>query len=203
MSQSCGRQTWRMRAHASGSLRCSHESLVMVSAGTGTLPTASAHASGPPSFLISQPTSGAVSVSFQSFAGRTGVPCSSVATMPCCCPATEIASTRGAPASAHAASNAVHQASGSCSLRGGEVCGWRALPLATSAPVSASLTSTFVDCVDESMPATRAMAPLSPTSHDAPPWPAGHDAAGQTERTHGCSSEWSVWGAWEQGSSAA
>ncbi len=37
---------------------------------------------------------------------------------------------------------------------------------------------------------------------DAPPWPAGHDAAGQTERTHGCSSEWSVWGAWEQGSSA-
>ena len=51
-----------------------------------------------------------------------------------------------------------------------------------ASPVSASLTSTFVDCVDESMPATRTMAPLSPTSSDAPSGWAGHDAAGSNRK---------------------
>ena len=47
--------------------------------------------------------------------------------------------------------------SGSCSLRGGVVAGCGARPCATSAPVSASRTSTFVDCVDESTPRTSGM----------------------------------------------
>ena len=48
-------QTWASRAHDSGSLRCSHDSLVIVKAATGTLP----HAVGPrrraPVELVEQP----------------------------------------------------------------------------------------------------------------------------------------------------
>ena len=68
-----------------------------------------------------------------------------------------MAATSGAPAIAQAASNAVHHAAGSCSLRGGVVTGWWARPSATSAPVSASRISTLVDCVEESTPATSGM----------------------------------------------
>ena len=53
--------------------------------------------------------------------------------------------------------SASHHAFGSCSLRGGVVGGCGARPCATSAPVSASRTSTFVDCVDESTPSTSGM----------------------------------------------
>ena len=85
MSQSWGSSTRAKRAQWSGSLRCSHDSFVTVNAATGTLPQASAHAVAPrSSCLISQPASGADSVSFQSFAGRITWPAASMATMPCC-----------------------------------------------------------------------------------------------------------------------
>ncbi len=59
-----------MRSHASGCVRCSHDSFVTVNAATGTLPTASAQACGAlPNCSISQSASGADSVSFQSLAG--------------------------------------------------------------------------------------------------------------------------------------
>ena len=159
VSQSWGRSTFANRAQCSGSLRCSHDSLVIVNAATGTLPQASAHAAAPPgSCFSSQPASGADSVSFQSLAGRTTSPAASSTTMPCCWPPTAIAATAGEPASAHAASKADHQAPGSCSLRGGVVGGCGARPTATTVPVSASRTSTLVDCVELSTPATRGTA---------------------------------------------
>src|SRR5437763_14624609 len=99
-----------MPSKVSGSERCSHDNLEIVSAATGTVPHALDHGSGPPSCLISQLASGADSVSFQSLAGRTGAPSAAQATSPCCWAATEIPATEGDPASAHAASNAAHQA---------------------------------------------------------------------------------------------
>ena len=55
VSQSCGSTTWARRSQASGSLRCSHDSLVIVNEATGTLPTAAAHAAPPPSSWPDQP----------------------------------------------------------------------------------------------------------------------------------------------------
>ena len=123
VSQSWGSSTRAVRSKASGSERCSHDSLAIVSAATGTVPHALAHASGPPNCLISQPASGADSVSFHSLAGRTGEPRASHATSPCCWAATEMAATDGAPAWAHAVSKADHHAAGSCSARGGVTAG--------------------------------------------------------------------------------
>ena len=94
--QSCGRTTCASLAQLSGSLRCNQLSLLIVNAATGTLPTAAAQSAAPPaSCLISHPASGAVSVSFHNFAGRTTSRSLSRTTIPCCCPATLIASTRG------------------------------------------------------------------------------------------------------------
>ena len=124
MSQSWGSSTRAIRAQCSGSLRCSHDSLVTVKAATGTLPQASAQAAAPPSSCFSnQPASGADSVSFHSFAGRSTCPASSRATRPCCCPPTAIAPTAGRPSWAQQESNADHHVSGSCSERGGLVGG--------------------------------------------------------------------------------
>jgi hypothetical protein len=108
----------------SGSLRCNQLNLLIVNAATGTLPTASAHSAAPPgNCFISHPASGAVSVSFHNLAGRITSRSASSTTIPCCWPATLIASTRGEPALAHAASKAAHHAEGSCSERGGVVAG--------------------------------------------------------------------------------
>ena len=75
--------------------------------------------------------------------------------MPCCWPATAIASTPSRPpASASAACSASHQPAGSTSVPGG--CGAR--PDRTCSPVAASRMTTVHDCVDESTPATRLMA---------------------------------------------
>ncbi|CAB4605168.1 unannotated protein [freshwater metagenome] len=72
VSQSWGSSTCARRAHCSGSLRCSHDSLVAVNDAVGTLPTACAHPAAPSaSCLRNQPASGALSVSFQSLAGRS------------------------------------------------------------------------------------------------------------------------------------
>jgi hypothetical protein len=119
-----------MRSHASGCDRCSHDSFVAVNAATGTLPTASAQGSAPSSCSISQSASGADSVSFHSLAGCTGSSSASSATMPCCCPATLIASIldRSVPESCPTPGSTppgtpAHQLRGSCSLTGGVTAG--------------------------------------------------------------------------------
>ena len=80
--------------------------------------------------------------------------------MPCCCPATLIASTRepsgsSDTAACHACSNAPHHEFGSCSLHGGVTVGCGDEVDATTSPESRSRISTLVDCVEESTPATK------------------------------------------------
>ena len=136
----------------------------MVKAGTGTLPHASDHPEGP-SRATSRSASSADSVSFHSLAGRSTSPWPSRTTSPCCWAATATAATSLALPSGPADSSAVaievasaaHQASGSCSLRGGPEIGWAARPAPTTLPVARSRSSTLVDCVDESTPATNGM----------------------------------------------
>ncbi len=121
---------------------------------TGTLPMASAHSLAPSSATRSS-AAPAERVSFQSSAGRTTAPSASRQTIPCCCPATAMASTSDSPpAWSRAACRASHQPAGSTSVPGG--CGAR--PLRTSSPLSASRITTVHDCVDESTPATSPIA---------------------------------------------
>ena len=169
-----------MRRQASACVRWSHESLVTVRAATGTLPTASTSAlrpmSPPPICSISHSASGADSVSFHNFAGCTGSSSASSATMPCCCPPTLIAATPPtgsmpacAVARSYAISSAAHQSPGICSLTGGVTTGWGDEPRPTTRPVSRSRISTLVDCVDESIPATKVMRPtLDPVGRSTP-----------------------------------
>ena len=81
-------------------------------------------APGPPISSMSSSAARAERVSFQSSASRTGSPSASSATMPCCCPPTEIAAACPSRPPA-AASYAVSQARGSTSVPGG----WAAVPL--------------------------------------------------------------------------
>ncbi len=141
-----------VRAALSGSTRAIHRALVTVNAATGTLPTASAQASGPPSSAMRSSASGAERVSFHSRAGRTTSPSSSRATIPCCWPAMLSADTPSSTPPV-ASSSASTQNRGCTSVPSG--CAARASR--TSSPVSASRTTTLTDCVDESMPATSAM----------------------------------------------
>ena len=176
VSQSCGSITRSMRSKTSGSVRCNHESFVIVNAATGTEPQAAAQPAAPSSSCFSnQPASGADSVSFHNFAARNGVPPASVTTSPCCCAAIETAAQSSRPpASARAISNAFHQSTGSCSERGGLVGGCGARPERTNPPVSESRTSILVDCVDESTPATstyRTPSNSSVTSWSRRSWP--------------------------------
>ena len=76
-----------MRPSSSGVVAASHASFVMVIDGTGTTPVVFAHRSGP-RWRTSALEAAADSVSFQSFAGRSGAPAPSRTTSPCCCPAT-------------------------------------------------------------------------------------------------------------------
>ena len=66
-----------MRAAFSGSCSATQRALVAVNDATGTDPTASAQARGPPSSAISAAAWGADRLSFQSRAGRTTSPLSS------------------------------------------------------------------------------------------------------------------------------
>ena len=131
VSQSCGRHTAAVRAAFSGSWVASQRSLVAVNDATGTRarrvrPRLRAEL-GDRSVAAC-----AERVSFHSSAGRTTSPSASRHTMPCCWPATAIASTSSRPpASRHAACSASHQAAGSTSVPGG--CGAR--PDRTSSPV--------------------------------------------------------------------
>ena len=81
----------------------------MVNAATGTLPHASAHAPARRAARRSQSASGADSVSFQSLAARNGSSARSSATMPCCWPATAMASTSRTPVERTASTSADHQ----------------------------------------------------------------------------------------------
>ena len=148
------------RAHASGSERCNHDSFVIVNAATGTEP----HAVGPclrSAQLLDQPRGvgrrlGVVPQLRRAHDRRRRRRARrdrAVARRPR--PRRRRASTPGAVA---AAASASHHAFGSCSLRGGVVGGCGARPAPTSAPVSASRTSTLVDCVDESTPSTTGIA---------------------------------------------
>ena len=62
---------------------------------------------------------------------------------------------RAGRAASQQLSKAAHQASGSCSERGGWVGGWGAVARPCRSPVWASRSSTLVDWVEESTPATR------------------------------------------------
>src|SRR5664280_1238589 len=155
VSQSWGRHTAAVRAACSGSCSASQRSLVTVNDATGTEPTRSAQARGPPNSATSSAAAPAERVSFHSRAGRTTSPCSSRHTMPCCCAPTATATTSTIPpASASADSSAVHHLAGSTSVPSG--CAAR--PWRSSAPVSASRMTTLQDCVEESIPATSAIA---------------------------------------------
>ena len=150
VSQSWGRTTRSTCSAWSGSHRASQRSLVTVKLATGTSPTASAQACAPPSSAMRSAASGAERTSFHSSAGRTTSPAASSATMPCCWALTASASTPSSRPPDDAACHASHQAAGGVSVPGG--CG--ALPSRTVAPVSASTTTTLVDCVELSTPAT-------------------------------------------------
>ena len=162
VSQSCGRQTAAVRAAFAGSCSASHRSLVTVNEATGTDPTASAQACGPPSSATRSSAARADRVSFHSRAGRITFPSSSRQIIPCCCPPTAIAATSSRPPAARAAScSAIHQTCGSTSVPGG--CDDR--PSRINAPDSASRMMTLHVWVDESIPATRVMRPPARSVH--------------------------------------
>src|SRR5664280_583267 len=149
--RSWGRHTAAVRAACSGPCSASQRSLVTVNDARGTEPTASAQARGPPNSATSSAAAPAERVSFHSRAGRTTSPCSSRHTMPCCCAPTATATTSAIPP---ASASAVHQLAGSTSVPSG--CSPR--PWRSSAPVSASRMTTLQNCVEESIPATSAIA---------------------------------------------
>ena len=155
VSQSCGRHTRARRAHASGSLAVQPRQLRDRERGdrhraarrAPTLPSSPSCSTQP---LRVGRRLGVVPELRRAARPRRRA---SSTTSPCCWPATATASTSGSAGTRRGCS-ASHHASGSCSLRGGVVGGCGARPSATSSPVSASRTSTFVDCVDESTPST-------------------------------------------------
>src|SRR5699024_2464083 len=151
VSQSCGSATAATRAATAGSLTASQRNLVTVNDGTGTLPIALAHCSG----AISASNSSvalAERVSFHNSAGRTTSPCSSRQIMPCCCPATDTASTSDSPPARSIATVAARHHSAGCTS---VPSGWGACPSRTSVPSALSRMTTLHDWVDESIPATR------------------------------------------------
>ena len=157
VSQSCGNRTCSAALASSGSCSAVQRSLVTVKLATGTLPTACAHASAPPSSSTSSVAASPLRVSFHSRAGRTTLPASSRSTMPCCWPATAMDSTPSR-SPCEACSNACHQTCGSISVPSGcaaDADRW-------TSPVSASQTTTFVDWVEQSTPATIGMAQIMP-----------------------------------------
>ena len=83
VSQSWGRNTRSVPASTVGSFSANHASFVIVNAATGTEPHSLAQRCAPISATI-RSAWGADSVSFQSFAGRSGTPVASVTTRPCC-----------------------------------------------------------------------------------------------------------------------
>ena len=122
-----GSSTRATRPNISGSHRRSHASLVMVKRRTGTLPHACGPRHRPPSSSTSASASTADSVSFQSFAGRSTAPVGVEHDQAVLLAGDRDRAHAGAgrrrQPPTHAASNALHQVDGSCSLRGGVVAG--------------------------------------------------------------------------------
>jgi hypothetical protein len=128
-----------------------------VNAGVSTEPTRAAQPSGPPRAATRAAASGPERVSFQRIAGRRGRRSEPRTTRPCCWAPTETAASSPArPVAARAAARASAQIPGSVSLAPPEpVTVWGALAVATTWPPSASTTTTLVDWVELSTPATR------------------------------------------------
>src|SRR5262249_8718132 len=146
--KSCGSITRYTRAAWPGSCSASQRSLVPVNHAFRPVPGRSADHRGPRA-ATSAAAARADRRSFQSSAGRITAAFSSRTTMPCCWPAIPMASARES-SSSPACCSAYRQASGSTSVPPG--CGALAWP--TMVPSSASHSSTLVDCVEESTPAT-------------------------------------------------
>jgi len=152
---SCGSITRSMEAKEAGSCCASHASLVMVKLAIGTRPQRRAHCVSP-SRERNAAAWGAEVVSFHSLAGRRDRPSGrrrrgrAVGPRPRWRPR----SRGGRRPGGTLRPSAAHQACGSCSETGGDVGGCEPRPVATSLPVSSSRSSTLVDWVDESTPAT-------------------------------------------------
>ncbi len=126
----------------------------------GTDPVRAAHSAGPPNSETSAAACGADFTSFHSIASLMTAPESSSTTMPCCWAATPTAAARSSR-SRPAAVSASHHRSGGHSVPAG--CGALADP--TTVPSSARHSSTLVDCVEESTPATRSMTVMLVACH--------------------------------------
>ena len=178
VSQSCGRHTRATRAQASGSERCNHDSFVIVNAATGTDPHAVRPrrlARRPPSGreLLDEPAGVGCRLRVVPQLGRTDhtdrrrrARRGRAAGRRPTTAATSV--ERRHPTCANAACNASHHASGSCSLPRRRRGRMRRAAAATSAPVSASRTSTLVDCVDESTPRNSGMRAPAPAAQRVP-----------------------------------
>ena len=119
-SQSWGRATDATRAAFSGSLSANQRSFDAVNDATKTDPTLRAISALPPSSRFKSSAAFAERVSFHNSAGLITSPLLSSATMPCCCPAIEIAWTSSnPPASFIALSRAFFQCVGSTSVPSG------------------------------------------------------------------------------------
>ena len=148
-NQSWGRATPATFAALSFSASANQRNFEAVKDATKTEPTCLAISVGPPISEFSASAAAADLVSFQSRASRITEPLSSSATMPCCCPPIEIASTSSSPpASFIAVSSAVTQRAGFTSVPSG----WEARPSRNNSPVTASRITTLQDCVEESTP---------------------------------------------------
>ena len=141
----------RPARRCAGSARASQRSFVTVKLATGTEPTASAQRRGPPSSATRSAAARRGRVSFHSSAGRTTSPVVVQAHHAVLLAAD---ADRGdaveQPAGGRLRERVPTTAAGSTSVASG--CAAR--PSRTTAPVSASHTTTFVDWVDESTPAT-------------------------------------------------
>ena len=149
-NQSWGSATPATFAALSFSVSASQRNFVAVKEATSTEPTCFAISIGPPISEFKSSAAAADRVSFQSRASRITSPFSSKATMPCCCPPIEIASTSASPpASLIAVSSALIQSAGFTSVPSG----WIARPSRNNSPEAASRITTLQDCVEESTPA--------------------------------------------------
>ena len=141
-SQSWGRATPATLAAFSFSESASQRNFVAVNDATNTEPTCLAVSASPPSSLFSAVAASAERVSFHRRASRITFPSESSATIPCCCPPIEIASTSPRPpAAAIAVSRALTQCAGFTSVPSGCV----ARPSRTNSPVTPSRMTTLHD----------------------------------------------------------
>ena len=155
--KSCGSRTRATRSAGSGSTRRSHIHEVAVNDATGTLPRRVAAAPGPPSSSTRRAASGAERVSFQSVAGRSA-PTLRVEHHE----AVLLARDRDRGDLARAArlverprERAPPELGVGLPRAASPVTTWGDWPWPTMVPLSGSTSTTLVDWVEQSMPATR------------------------------------------------